>query len=67
MAEDITLDEEFRRLDVALDKLQRAVEARAGVSDNIFDDVLEAAQNYRSDTQYKALVVSADSDSDRIL
>ncbi|HWO35376.1 MAG TPA: hypothetical protein VNO32_41810 [Candidatus Acidoferrum sp.] len=66
MAEDITLDEKFRRLDAALDKLQRTIEAGGVVPDEIFSEFLTAAENCRSDVRYKALLESAGSNSDRI-
>jgi hypothetical protein len=49
MAEDVTLEEKLQRFDAALNKLQRTVEAGAGVSDEIFNEFLEAAQAYRKD------------------
>jgi len=63
MAEDITLDEKLRRFNAALDKLQRTVEAGGGVLNETLDDFLEAAENYRSDVRYKALLGSAGNDS----
>jgi hypothetical protein len=67
MAEDITLEEELQRFDAALDKLQRTVAAGGVVPDEIFDEFLEAAENYRSDMRYKALLGLGCDDSDRIL
>jgi len=67
MAEDITLDEKVRRFESALDKLHQTVEAGAGVPDEIFNDFVVAAENYRSDTQFRALLGPAGCDSDRIL
>jgi hypothetical protein len=64
MAEDITVDEKLRRFDAALDKLQQTVEAGAGVPDETFNEFLVAADNYRTDTRYKALLGSASNDSD---
>lgn len=58
MAEDITLDEKLRKFDVALGKLQRTVEASGVVPDEIFNEFLMAADNYRSDMRYKALLGS---------
>jgi hypothetical protein len=62
MAEDITLDEKFRGLDVALNKLQRTIEAGGVVPDEMFDEFLEAAQAYRADPEYRALLGSAGAD-----
>jgi|BogFormECP03_OM2_1039629.scaffolds.fasta_scaffold00177_6 hypothetical protein len=59
MAEDITLDEKLRRFDVALDLLQQTIEAGGVVPDEIFNEFLVAAENYRSDARYKALSGSA--------
>jgi hypothetical protein len=56
MAEDITLDEKFRRLDAALDELQRTVEAGGVVPDEIFNEFLTAAEEYRQDPEYRAAV-----------
>ena len=55
MAEDITLDEKLRRFDVALDLLQQTIEAGGVVPDEIFNEFLVAAEEYRSDARYKAL------------
>jgi hypothetical protein len=66
MAEDITLEEKERRFDMALDKLQRTVDAGGVVLNETLDELLAAADDYRRDIQYKALLVSAGSDSDRI-
>ncbi len=60
MAEDITLDEKLRRFDAALDKLQRVVEADSVVPDDVFNEFLMAAENYRSDMRYKTLLGSAE-------
>jgi hypothetical protein len=56
MAEDFTLDEKLRRFDVALNKLQRTVEAGQVVPDEIFNEFLDAAQAYRTDPDYRALL-----------
>jgi hypothetical protein len=64
MADDITLEEKERRFDAALDKLQRTVDAGGGVLNETLEEFLEAADNYRSDTRYKAMFGSASNDSD---
>ena len=46
MAEDISLEEKLRKFDVALDKLQRTVEAGGVVPGEILDEFLMAAENY---------------------
>ena len=56
MAEDLTLDEKFRRLDAALDKLQQAMETGGGGLNETMDEFLEAAPAYRNDPDYKALM-----------
>jgi len=63
MAEAITLEEKERRFDEALDKLQRSFDAGGGVPDEIFNEFLVAAENYRSDARYKALLGSAGADA----
>ena len=67
MADDISLEEKWRKFDVALDKLQRTVEAGRVVPDEIFNEFLMAAENYRSDMRYMARLGSTTNDSDRIL
>ncbi len=67
MADVIAFDERERRFDAALDKLQRMADAGGGVPDETMDEFLEAAQDYRRDTRYKALLGSTDNDDDRIL
>jgi hypothetical protein len=67
MAEDTTLEEKERRFDEALDKLQRTVEAGGGVPNEIFNEFLVAADDYRRDMRYKGLLESARNDFDRIL
>ena len=67
MAEDITLDEKERRFDEALDKLQRTVEAGGGVLNETLDEFLEAAENYRGDMRYKALLGSVGNNRVRFL
>lgn len=56
MAEDITLDEKLRRFDVALNKLHITVEASASVPDEIVNEFLTAAEEYRKDPEYRALL-----------
>ena len=56
MAEDITLDEKFRRFDAALDELQRKVESGGAVPDETSAEFLAAAEDYRKDWRYKALL-----------
>ncbi len=56
MAEDIALEEKERRFDAALDKLQRTVEAGGGVLNETLDEFLDAANDYRKDPRYKALL-----------
>jgi hypothetical protein len=56
MADDISLEGKLRKFDVALDKLQRMVEASGVVPDEMFNEFLEAAQAYRNDPEYKALL-----------
>jgi hypothetical protein len=63
MAENITLEEKERRLDAALDKSQRTLEAGGGVLNGTLDEILEAANGYRSDKQYKALLGADGEDS----
>jgi hypothetical protein len=58
MAEDITLDEKFRRLDAALNKLQRTIEAGGSGVNDMIEEFLEAAQAYRNDPDYRALLAS---------
>jgi hypothetical protein len=58
MADDITLEEKLRRFDAALEKLQRMVEADSVVPDEVFNEFLMAAENYRSDMRYKELLGS---------
>jgi hypothetical protein len=60
MAEDITPAEKLRRFDVALDTLQRTVEAGGVVPDETLEDFLEAAQAYRTEPDYRKLLGSAD-------
>jgi len=64
MANHITLAEKGRRFDEALEKLQRTVEAGDDVAGETLNEFLEAAENYRSDMRYKALLGPANSDSD---
>ncbi len=64
MADDISLEEKLRRFDAALDKLQRMVEADSVVPEDVFNEFLMAAENYRSDMRYKELLGSASNDSD---
>jgi hypothetical protein len=59
MADDISLEEKLRKFDVALDKLQRTVEAGGVVPDEIFSEFLMAAEEYRKDPEYRALLGSA--------
>ncbi|MGB8800719.1 MAG: hypothetical protein WCC97_08530 [Candidatus Acidiferrales bacterium] len=66
MAEDITLDEKLRRFDVALDLLQQTIEAGGVVPDEIFNDFLVAAEEYRKDPEYRALLGSAGIDAETI-
>jgi hypothetical protein len=56
MAEDITLEEKLRRFDAALDNLQRTVKAGAAVPDEIFSEFLVAAEEFRKDPEYRALL-----------
>jgi|HubBroStandDraft_2_1064218.scaffolds.fasta_scaffold1456697_1 hypothetical protein len=49
MAEDLALEENLRRFDAALTKLQRIGEAATGVPDKIFNEFLVAAESYRRD------------------
>jgi hypothetical protein len=56
MADDISLEEKLQRFDVALDKLGRTVEAGGVVPDEMFNEFLEAAQAFRNDPEYKALL-----------
>jgi len=56
MAEGITLDEKLRRFDAALNKLERTVEAGGVVPDEIFNEFLMAAEEYRKDPEYRALL-----------
>jgi len=63
MADDISLEEKLRQFDVALDKLQRTVEAGGAVPDEMFNEFLMAAQEYRKDSNYRALLGSASDDS----
>jgi hypothetical protein len=67
MAANISLEEKERRFDAALDKLQRTVEAGGGVLNETLDAFLEAANDYRSDMRYKALLGSAGQDYGRSL
>jgi len=60
MADDMSLEEKLRKFDVALDKLQRMVKADSVVPDDVFNEFLMAAENYRSDMRYKALLGSAE-------
>jgi hypothetical protein len=66
MAEESTVEEKLQRFDAALDKLQLTVELGAGVPHEILNQFLAAAEIYRSDMRYKALLGSAGSNSDRI-
>lgn len=56
MAEDITLEEKARRLDATLDKLQRTMETGGGGLNETVDEFLAAAQEYRTDSNYRALL-----------
>jgi hypothetical protein len=56
MADDISLEEKLQRFDVALDLLQRTVEAGGVVPDEIFNDFLDAAEEFRKDPQYRAVL-----------
>jgi hypothetical protein len=56
MAEDITFDEKLRRFDAAMDKLQRTIEAGGSGVNGMMDEFLEAAQAYRKDPEYRALL-----------
>jgi hypothetical protein len=67
MAEDITLEEKERRFDTALDKLQQTVDASGSVLNEMLDVFLEAADNYRIDKRYKALLGSGGNDPDWFL
>jgi hypothetical protein len=58
MADDISREEKLRTFDVALDKFQRTVEAGRVAPDGIFSEFLMAAEDYRSDARYKALLGS---------
>jgi hypothetical protein len=57
MTEEIALEEKERRLNEALDRLQRTVDAGGGVPDETFAEFLAAADDYRKDLRYKALLV----------
>lgn len=57
MIEEITLEEKERRLNDALDRLQRAVEAGGAVPHETFAEFLAAADDYWKDLRYKALLV----------
>jgi hypothetical protein len=63
----IAFDERLRRFDAALDNLQRTLDTGSGVPDEILNEFLEAAHDYRSDMQYMALLASTGNDSDRTL
>ena len=56
MADDISLEEKLRKFDMALDKLQRTVEAGGVVPDEIFNEFLMVAEEYRKDPEYRALL-----------
>ena len=57
MLEEIGLEEKERRFNDALDSLQRTVEAGRGVPDETLAQFLAAADDYRKDLLYKALLV----------
>jgi hypothetical protein len=54
MIEEIPLQEKERRLNEALDRLQRTVDAAGGVPDETFAEFLAAADDYRKDLRHKA-------------
>ena len=63
MAEGTSLKEKERRFDAALARLQRTVEAGGSVLDETMDEFLAAANDYRRDMRYKALLGSAGAES----
>jgi hypothetical protein len=56
MIEEITLEEKEHRFNDALGRLQRTLEAGTGVPDEVFEEFLAAADDYRKDLRYKALL-----------
>jgi hypothetical protein len=56
MLEEITLEEKERRFNDALDRLKRTLEAGTDVPDETFEEFLAAADDYRKDLSYKALL-----------
>ena len=56
MAEEMTLEENERRFNAALDRLQRMVDAGGGVPDETLAEFLTAADDYRKDLRCKALL-----------
>ena len=54
MAEEMTLEENERRFNAALERLQWMVDAGSGVPDETLAEFLTAAHDYRKDLRYKA-------------